>query len=147
MLHGWPWQERSAAGWLTPCAWPALLKPSLHLQLTAIGGAVHVKREELAHKVLLRGAQQRLVLSHHKVTVLGQEVVGAVRHRACKRGGWGDSAGRLRTMDGAWGVTDQEVTGPSTLKQLLHSVGLGAAQYSTIQPSTAPCAHLRSGRW
>lgn len=115
----------------------SLLAPGLRCshplcpQLTAISGAVHVKREELAHKVLLRGAQQRLVLSHHKVAVLGQEVVGAVRHRACKRGGggggWGGvSAARLRAIHDNWGVTDQETRRPlavaleQLLKQLLH---------------------------
>lgn len=75
------------ASWLVP--W-VLCAHFLQPQLTAIGRAVRIRWEELAHKVLLRGAQQRLVLRHHKIAVLGQEVVGAVRHRACS--GWGREA-------------------------------------------------------
>ena len=41
--------------------------------------------EEGAHKVELRGAQQLLVLRHHKVAVLGQEVVCLVRDIACSK--------------------------------------------------------------
>ena len=49
---------------------------------------VVVRREQRTHKRLGRASQQRLVLRHHKVAVLVQEVVGLVGDGACRGGKW-----------------------------------------------------------
>lgn len=55
---------------------------SSNLYLVAVSRLLRLSREQCAHKRLVRGLQQLLVLCHHKVLVLDQEVVCLVTHTA-----------------------------------------------------------------
>ena len=55
---------------------------SLNLYLVAVSRLLKLSREQRAHKRLVRVLQQLLVLRHHKVLVLDQEVVSLVPHTA-----------------------------------------------------------------
>ena len=68
----------------------ALLGPAPAGRWLAVCGGVSIGGEEQAHKLVVRSPQQLLVLGHHKVAVLGEEVVGLVRHSACR--GWAGQA-------------------------------------------------------